>query len=187
MMRKVAPIVCLIVLALFTISCGQLADVFENISSQISDSDTSDTSGDKPGDDSQPPPDAPPPAVPTGCDAPAEPVALNTVHSLQMHSTTAGYPANCLYYCVEIPGGSDLDISISGFNIDLDLYVGFGSIASVQGEEPVWGESYDWLSNEFGTVDEHVSVPSPRAGVYYIEVCSYEGEASSFRLEASTR
>ena len=104
-----------------------------------------------------------------------------------MHSTTQPYPANCLYYCFQIPNGNALDIGIYNFNTDLDIYIGFGTIEAVDGVEPEWGESYDWMSNEYGTGDEVVNIPNPRAGVYYVEVCSFQGESSPFRLEVDFR
>lgn len=124
---------------------------------------------------------------PGECDAPAEPIDVNASHNLQMHSTTESYPANCLYYCFRIPDGENLNVGIYDFNVDLDLYLGFGDIEAVDGVQPVWGESYDWMSNEYGTEDEIVTIPDPQAGVYYAEVCSYEGEASPFELRVDFR
>ena len=123
-MRRAVPVVFLIVLTLFTISCGQLAEIFEDVGSAISDSGTSDTSddtGDKPTDSNQPPPEDPPPsdpppaAPPASCDPPAESLALNTSHNLQMHNSAGqSYPANCLYYCVQIPAPGNSRIPSEG-------------------------------------------------------------------------
>jgi hypothetical protein len=121
----------------------------------------------------------------TECDSPATPIQANTTLNLNMHSTSQSYPANCLYYCFAIADAGRLDIGIYNFSVDLDLYVGYGSIEAVDGVVPEWGESYDWMSNDFGTGDEEVTIPNPEAGTYYIEVCSYEGEASPFRLVTS--
>jgi hypothetical protein len=123
--------------------------------------------------------------VPSECDSPATPIQANTTLNLNMHSTSQSYPANCLYYCFAIADAGRLDIGIYNFSVDLDLYVGYGSIEAVDGVVPEWGESYDWMSNDFGTGDEEVTIPNPEAGTYYIEVCSYEGEASPFRLVTS--
>ena len=191
---------CLVALVLTSISCGEIEDIFDEISDSISDTElpaeqlVDEPEAVEPASTSVPPPPPPtnepaqpPGQLPSNCDSPATPIATNTMHSLQMHSTTQGYPANCLYYCFQIPGGNNLDIEMSNFNTDLDIYVGFDSIEAVDGVVPEWGQSYDWMSNAFGTTDEEVSIPSPQAGVYYIEVCSYEGESTPFSLEINFR
>lgn len=129
-------------------------------------------------------PPTPIPFVGGACDDRATPIEPNTPYSEHMHSTTQSYPANCLYYCLWIPDGlGSLMIRISDFSVDLDLYVGYGEFDTIFGSEIVHGETYTWKSNEFGTGDEEVNISNPEGGVYYIEVCSYEGEASSFQLE----
>ena len=133
------------------------------------------------------PPPPTEPFVPGACDSRSTPIDANTVYNLNMHSTTASYPANCLYYCLWIPDGGNLLIGIYDFNVDLDVYVGYGSMEAVDGVRPVWGDTYDWMSNSYGTGDEEVNIPGPRTGAYYIEVCSYGGTASPFRLETSFR
>jgi hypothetical protein len=186
-MKKLIPLLCLLALVVSTISCGEIEEVFDEVSGAISDTESSSDkpAGEEPGasEPDIPEPDQPPAQLPSNCDSPATPIAINTAHNLQMHSTTQPYPANCLYYCFQIPDGSDLDVGIYNFNTDLDIYIGYGSIEAVDGVEPEWGQSYDWMSNEFGTGDEVVSIPGPQAGVYYVEVCSYQGESTSFRLE----
>ena len=111
---------------------------------------------------------------------------MGSTQSGSITSTTEPYPANCTYYCLWMPGGaSSLDIGISGFEVDLDLYVGYGDISLVLGAEP--GDS-GWLSNSYGTGDELVSIPNPGSdGAYYIEVCSYDGQGSNFQIQATTR
>lgn len=136
-----------------------------------------------------------PPAPDTGgapaqtggaCDPLSTPIQVGTNYSGSIAATTEDYPANCAYYCVWVPSGtSTLDIGISNFDVDLDLYMGFGELSSVRGADP---EDAVWFSNEFGTDDESVSIASPSPdGAYYIEVCSYEGEASTFNLLATTQ
>jgi hypothetical protein len=96
------------------------------------------------------------------------------------------YPGNATYYCVAVPQGVDrLTIDLGGFFVDLDLFVGFGSMESVQGVDLSLGETYEWKSNDFGTVDEVVVINGPQPGVYYIEIASYEGEPSVFTLSVS--
>ncbi len=101
-------------------------------------------------------------------------------------ATDQGYPDNCTYYCLWLPGGeSGLDVTLSDFSVDLDLYVVYGTYDELQNPDP---STADWASNEFGTTDEMVSVSNPgTASAYYIEVCSYEGSASDFTLTTATR
>ena len=136
-----------------------------------------------------PPPDGggeqPPPVSGGACDPLSTAIQPGTGYSGSIAATDQEYPANCTYYCLWIPGGSsELDISLSDFDVDLDLFVGYGDITSVRGADP---DATPWLSNEFGTDDEFISIPSPAAdSAYYIEVCSYEGLASNFTLQATT-
>ncbi|OFW52479.1 MAG: hypothetical protein A2V75_04435 [Actinobacteria bacterium RBG_16_70_17] len=120
------------------------------------------------------------------CDAPAVAIGLGMAVESALEATSDPYPATATYYCVGVPPGTDrVTIDLTGLSADLDLYVGFGSIESVQGFQSEAGETYDWLSNQFGTADEHVEITDPEAGVYYIEVVSYAGEASAFTLRAA--
>ncbi len=136
----------------------------------------------------EPPQEEIPPFEAGPCDSRAMPIDFNVSYEQQMHATDQGYPANCLYYCLWIPDNqSNLSISIADFNTDLDLYIGQGEFESVVGADVVYNETYMWKSNEFGTVDEFVSINNPVGGVYYIEVCSYEGEASPFVLSTELR
>jgi hypothetical protein len=101
-------------------------------------------------------------------------------------ATDQGYPDNCTYYCLWLPGGENgLDVTLSNFSVDLDLYVVYGEFDELQNPDP---STADWSSNEFGTDDEMVSIPNPgTASAYYIEICSYEGLASDFTLATATR
>lgn len=122
------------------------------------------------------------------CDARATRIEPNALSRREMRSTSSPYPANCLYYCLWVPeGGETLDIAISDLAADLDLFVGFGEFSSVVGVEPTQSVSYTWKSNGYGTQDEAVRIPAPQTGMYYIEVCSYEGEATPFNLSTRLR
>lgn len=91
--------------------------------------------------------------------------------------------AFCTEYCLWVPeGGSRLDITISDFDVDLDLYVDT-SYQVLMGDQA--GEAA-WESIDFGPDDESVSISSP-GGRYYIQVCSYEGNPSSFTLQTDYR
>jgi hypothetical protein len=93
------------------------------------------------------------------------------------------FPDNCAEFCLWVPeNGSRLDITITGFDVDLDLYVD-PDYQVLQSSEI--GEA-SWESIDFGTEDESVSISNP-GGRYYIQVCSYEGTASSFTVETDYR
>lgn len=116
------------------------------------------------------------------CESPARGIVAGNNYREHVNAATS-YPENCLFYCLRVPAGSSrLTVQISGFDVDLDLYVGQGGIDSVMGEDAA-----DWVSNDFGDEDEEIQVSSPEAGTYYIQVCSYEGEASDFQLETDLR
>ena len=122
-------------------------------------------------------------AAPSGpCDAPAVDAAIGANVSGTLEAA-ASYPDNATYYCVRVAEGTPrLTITLSGLSNDLDLYVGQGSIQSVQGVDLEAGETYQWKSNEFGTVDERVVIENPQAGIYYAEIVSYEGKQSPYQF-----
>jgi hypothetical protein len=123
-------------------------------------------------------------STPTSCDSPAKPVGPGQSGGQHIDETADDYPANCTYYCTEVQSGaSSLKIDISNFSADLDLFVGMDAITSVMGADP---EDNPWKSNDTDTSSESVTVSSPDAGIYYIEVCSYDGSASDFDLSIST-
>ena len=120
------------------------------------------------------------------CDTPAEQIDPGRPVDSEIEPTGEPYPANATYYCIAIPSGIDrVTIDLVGMIADLDLFVGFGSIESVQGTELDQGDTFDWMSNEFGIVDERVVIDGPQPGVYYIEITSYEHEFSPFTLTVS--
>jgi hypothetical protein len=120
------------------------------------------------------------------CDPRAAAIQPNASVSGHIDATDQGYPANCTYYCLWLPGGeNELDVTLSNFSVDLDLYMVYGPYDDILNSDP---DSANWLSNEFGTDDEMVSIPNPGTdAAYYIEICSYEGEASDFTLATATR
>ena len=127
-------------------------------------------------------------ASPAVCDERARLLQANRLYREEMPAATGPYPANCLYYCVSLrEAAGELSIDIRDASTDLDLFVGMGSIEAVSGEELAEGETYTWKSNQPGTVDERVEVSLPEAGLYYLEVCSYEGESTPFELEVRIR
>ncbi len=87
------------------------------------------------------------------------------------HITSGAYPLGCQVFCLWVPSGSRLEIGISNFTIDLDIYVD-KDISVLQ-----YDDHGQWESNDFGTGDESVSIGNPD-GRYYIQVCSYEADES---------
>jgi hypothetical protein len=121
--------------------------------------------------------------APAACDPPAVGIAVGAPVQSQLQATSRPYPANATYYCFAAPAGAQsLTISLTGLAADLDLYVGHGSITTVQGVDLSRGDTYQWKSNDFGSGDEHVTINQPQPGIYYIEIASYEGQASPFTL-----
>ena len=92
-------------------------------------------------------------------------------------SVNAGnYPACCRIYCLWVPDdGSSLTIGISDFDVDLDIYVDMDLTVLAFADHGMWE------SNAYGTGDESVYINNP-GGRYYVQVCSYEGLASTFLL-----
>lgn len=122
-------------------------------------------------------------ALPESCDAPAVGMAIGTDVNAEIQASSAPYPANARYYCILVSQGTpQLTLELSGMTTDLDLYVGHGSIRSVQGVDITAGQTYEWKSNEFGTVDERVVISNPQPGIYYAEIVSYQAQHSPFRF-----
>lgn len=119
-------------------------------------------------------------AAPASCDAPAVPLALGASVSGDI-TAAQSYPENARYYCFDVPAGTQsVTVELSGMSVDLDLYVGSGSINSVQGVNLEEGETYQWKSNAFGTDNETIAISAPAAGTYYAEIVSFQGTASSY-------
>lgn len=132
-------------------------------------------------------PDSPSAELPS-CDSPATPLALNSTVDLVISPTGEGYPANCLYYCVDVPAGqSAMDVRVYDFNTDIDLFVGQDSIDSVRFNDATLDADYPWRSNAYELADEAVTVNSPEAGLYYFEICAYESGSSPFTVSVNLR
>ena len=113
------------------------------------------------------------------CDPAAFPLVLGTATDGVIEATDLPYPANAVYYCVEVPRGTgEVTVGLTGMTADLDLYVGLGSIEDAQ-------YHWDWASLGWGTADEHLAITRPPAGLYYLEVLSSLGESSGFTLRVT--
>jgi hypothetical protein len=99
---------------------------------------------------------------------------MNT--TTQQSVVEGGYPQSCSHFCLWVPdSGSSLDIGISRFNVDLDLYVDTDlSVIELD-------DHGQWESNNYGSGNESVTIENP-GGRYYIQVCSFEGKASTFNM-----
>lgn len=125
---------------------------------------------------------------PGGCDSRATRIELNRTYDYQIEATSRPYPANCQYYCVSVSAeGETLEIGIADFTTDLDLFVGYGGFETVIGEIPLEEEGRAWKSNRYGVEDEQLLIPDPVPGQYYIEVCSFEKDASVYKLTTRLR
>lgn len=101
----------------------------------------------------------------------------------RMNGSIAGgmYPDSCTVFCLWVPdNGRQLEIEISGYSEDLDMYVD-QDLNILQYDD--FGQ---WYSREGGSVNESVSIDNP-GGRYYIQVCSYEGTPSDFRINSNYR
>lgn len=121
-------------------------------------------------------------AAPSSCDSPAVPVAVGSTTDGNV-AAAQSYPENARYYCFQVAEGSGpITVSVSGMSADLDLFVGSNGIASVQGVQLEQGQTYEWMSNRQGTAEDSVTINTPRAGVYYAEIVSYQGQASNYQF-----
>lgn len=125
---------------------------------------------------------------PSGCDARAIQIEPGRTYQQKIEATNRPYPANCQYYCLMLADPrSELEITLSDFRTDLDLFVAFGEFEGVIGEVPRDEEGKAWKSNQYGLGDEQVTIRHPLAGPYYIEVCSFERDASYYNLSSRLR
>ncbi len=125
---------------------------------------------------------------PSGCDARATEIEPGRTYEQQIEATNRPYPANCQYYCLMLAEPrSQLEITLSDFQTDLDLFVAYGEFEAVIGEVPREEAGKAWKSNQYGLRDEQVTIADPLAGPYYIEVCSFERDASYYNLSSRLR
>ena len=110
-----------------------------------------------------------------GCDPLTTPLSANQAISGQV---PPGERENV--YCLYISSGvNQLTIELYDLSTDLDLYVGYGSLGSIEGPD-------DWYSSNEYTIPESVVFTNPDAGYYYIHVEDYNELGGSFTVRAST-
>ena len=110
-----------------------------------------------------------------GCDSMT--IQLNDGSQISDSINVYGYSK---IYSIHVPSGtSSLTVVLDNLQADFDLYVGYGSLDSIQGED------YDWRSNNEGTVADSITVNNPQAGCYYIQITDYNNEGGSFSLVAN--
>ena len=115
-----------------------------------------------------------PEIIPTtfiGGDCDPETQRINMDEQYLYHISGGTYPLGCQAFCLWVPSGSRLEIGITNFTIDLDIYVD-QDLSVLQ-----YSDHGQWQSNDYGTGDESVSIGSPD-GRYYIQVCSYETDVN---------
>jgi hypothetical protein len=123
-------------------------------------------------------------AAPASCDAPAQALAIGASAHGEIPAGQT-YPDNARYFCVQVgEGTSSVTFTLSGMSTDLDLYVGTGTIQSVQGVNLQEGDTYEWKSNAFNNDNEVVTINNPQPGIYYAEIVSYQGTQSGFDFAA---
>lgn len=124
---------------------------------------------------------AAPMALPT-CEAPAAAIAMGGTMNGDIPAVQS-YPENARYYCFQTPqGATSVTVTVSGMSADLDLFMGSNTISSVQGQALQQGQTYEWMSRNEGTADDSVTITNPTPGIYYIEIVSYQGEASPYTI-----
>ena len=107
------------------------------------------------------------------CDPATDLVGINTRVSTRVLG--GSYPDSCEMFCLWVPNGSRLEIGISDFVVDLDIFVD-SDLSILQYED-----HGRWQSDAYGTVNEQVTILNP-AGRYIFKVCSFEGDPATFTL-----
>ena len=109
-----------------------------------------------------------------GCDPLATPISPNQAISGQV---PPGERENvyCLYISQD---ANQLTVELYDLSTDLDLYVGYGSLGSIEGPD-------DWYSSNEDTIPEIVVFTNLDAGYYYIHVEDCNELGSSFTVRAS--
>lgn len=131
-------------------------------------------------------------SVVADCEAPATEIAVDTAVDGTVDQDKENLGRQ--YFCIQVPSGvTMIEIGLTGLTANLDIFVGYPDLETVQG-----GGVDFWWSDQPGTGDETVAIEPGlirgdlgnfeetdfvRSGPYYVEV---SGESSSFTLTAKT-
>ncbi len=100
----------------------------------------------------------------SGCTTP-EVITINAGNPIIDQISTATEGRDFKVYLLNVPSGiNSLVITLTQLDDDFDLYVGYGSYSSVE------GENYDWRSRNDDLTPEYIYISNPQAGNYYIQV-----------------
>ncbi len=126
------------------------------------------------------------PKVITNCDSRSTPLDLNTTQNLNLQVTGDGsFPGNCAHFCLAVPEGStELQIGISNFAADLDLYVASQSLEKLMDQST---DASEYTSNVTGMDPENLAISNPAGGIWYAQVCSYDGKSGDFTITTSVK
>ncbi len=110
------------------------------------------------------------------CHSGTQRLGMNQSLSGRVNAGSSFYDVIVMYCLWVPPSGSRLEINLTNFTADLDIYVSrsYDELMSPSG----FGE---WYSRAGGTTPERVVIYNP-SGRYYIQVVSYTGAASSFTI-----
>jgi hypothetical protein len=94
-------------------------------------------------------------------DPPPAEIALGSTTSSEVEDRTR---TRCFW--VEVPDGfTSLTFELTGLAADLNLYIGYGFLVTVQ-----YNMGEFWQSVEDGTADEAVAIRNPEMGPYFVKV-----------------
>jgi hypothetical protein len=112
------------------------------------------------------------------CEAPATKIGFGEAVNSEIVASTQSPERK--YFCVQVPPGvTSLTFELTGTMADLNLYVGFPDLETVQ-----HGGVWLWHTEARGAVDKTIVIePAPRdyvhVGPYYLEVSAEDFQASS--------
>ncbi len=118
----------------------------------------------------------PPMPTPFPCDAQAIRIEISQRYQ-EFQEASQTYEGSYTLYCTWIPEGArNLEVTVSGLEADLDLYLDLDAGIVAYTDYGLWESAQD------GIVEETVTIPEPHAGVYYIQVVSFERLPSPYTL-----
>ncbi|HJX59524.1 MAG TPA: PPC domain-containing protein [Patescibacteria group bacterium] len=118
----------------------------------------------------------PPTPTPFPCDTNA--IRLEVAQNYEeFQQASQDYEGSYTLYCTWVPEGArSLSVGIRGLEADLDVYIDMDASIIAYTNYGTWESAQD------GLVEEAVTIPNPAAGVYYIQVVSFERLPSPYTL-----